>query len=172
MLTRPMGAVLATKLIGRTSMSTNASITAKTSDGKWVSIYLHYDGYISSAGKILTACYNTQERVDLLMQLGDLSTLGPYCGCPLEHTWENPIRHYCIAYHRDRKEALSRSTSSDAGHAWKNGPGGQQYNYIWDGEAWCVGNPYYLENRTVLEIGQLDVAPEPVYNLLTHTAQE
>ena len=61
-------------------MSTHASITLKTKDNKYKSVYLHHDGYISDAGEKLKNYYNTYEKVDQLLNLGNLSSLG-----------ENPI---------------------------------------------------------------------------------
>ena len=153
-------------------MSTNASITAKLSNGKYASIYVHYDGYLSHTGAILLASYATQERVDMLMDLGDLSQLGPYVGCPDSHTWTDPVKHYCIAYHRDRWEKKSLSISNSAIVAWKNGPGLQQYNYIWDGEQWYQGAPGYLDPKCPLTIDQLSEEANVHYNMLTQLAEE
>lgn len=152
-------------------MATSASITAKLSDGRWASIYVHYDGYYSHTGAILTATYATQERVDMLMALGNLSMVGPYLGCPDGHTFENPVRHYCIAYHRDRNEELQLSISDDPMMACRNGPGKQQYNYVWNGERWLAGISFNLEDSSVLPIGQLAFEPEPCYTNITQTQQ-
>lgn len=57
-------------------MSTNAMIYAKQADGKVKGIYLHWDGYPAWAGKHLLQGYNTKEKVNELVSLGDLSSLG------------------------------------------------------------------------------------------------
>lgn len=57
-------------------MSTNASITLKTKDNKYKSVYLHHDGYIDGAGYVLKKYYPTYEKVDQLLNLGNLSSLG------------------------------------------------------------------------------------------------
>lgn len=56
-------------------MGTHAFICKKTPNG-YLGIQLHYDGYFSHAGKILLHFYNTPEKVDELIKLGNLSTLG------------------------------------------------------------------------------------------------
>lgn len=153
-------------------MSTNASITAKLSNGKWASFYVHYDGRLSYTGAILLAAYSTQERVDLLMDLGELSQVGPYVGCPEGHTFEHPVKGYCIAYHRDRGEVKNVSISDYAITALRNGPGTQQYNYLWDGSGWHNCTPGYLVSSTPLTIDQLGYDAELMYNSITQTKQE
>lgn len=57
-------------------MSTNAMIYAKQKDNSVKGIYLHWDGYPSWAGQILLDNYTTDEKVQKLIALGGLSTLG------------------------------------------------------------------------------------------------
>ena len=49
-----------------------------SSDGKYParSIYCHFDGYIAGVGKTLLNHYTDPEKVNDLMRLGDLSSLG------------------------------------------------------------------------------------------------
>ena len=57
-------------------MATHASITLKQKDGKYKSVYLHNDGYPDGAGEKLKNYYNTYDKVDQLLNLGNLSSLG------------------------------------------------------------------------------------------------
>ena len=57
-------------------MATSATITLKTKDGKYKSVYLHNDGYLEGAGYVLKKYYPTYEKVDQLLNLGNLSSLG------------------------------------------------------------------------------------------------
>ena len=57
-------------------MATSATITLKTKDGKYKSVYLHNDGYLEGAGYVLKTYYPTYEKVDQLLNLGNLSSLG------------------------------------------------------------------------------------------------
>jgi hypothetical protein len=55
-------------------MSTNAVI-AHEIDGKFKCIYLHWDGYPEEAGIKLNMFYNTPEKVQELLDMGDCSIL-------------------------------------------------------------------------------------------------
>lgn len=57
-------------------MSTNAIIYAKQADGTIKGIYLHWDGYLSNAGKTLLHSYTDPKKIDKLIHLGGLSSLG------------------------------------------------------------------------------------------------
>lgn len=57
-------------------MATHASITLKQKDGNYKSVYLHNDGYPDGAGYILKTYYPTYEKVEQLLNLGNLSSLG------------------------------------------------------------------------------------------------
>ena len=87
-------------------MSTNATIAVQREDGSVRSIYLHWDGYESHAMPLLTGFHYTQERAEALIALGGLSVLDKSIECPDGHTFEEPVRGYCIAYARDRGEDL------------------------------------------------------------------
>lgn len=60
-------------------MSARASISMKTYKS-YKTIYIHWDGYPEGIGKILKEHYTSDELVEKLLNLGDLSSLG-----------ENPI---------------------------------------------------------------------------------
>ena len=102
-------------------MSTNATIAIQRENGTKTAIYLHYDGYIEAAGATLQLAYNTAEKVEELLKLGDLSVLGYYTEPKYEeHNFEKPERDVCVAYHRDRGEPLCQSDSV------------QEYYYLYD----------------------------------------
>ena len=87
-------------------MATSASIARRLPDGRYRWVTLHWDGYPSHALKILRDHYNTEERIDQLLDLGALSVIGPKLEAPegQQHTFDNPVRDVCIAYGRDRGE--------------------------------------------------------------------
>lgn len=62
-------------------MGTVAFIAAKCSDGKYRRIICRNDGYLGYTGRVLHEAYKDQEKVDALMQLGDLYIIG----ASLEH---------------------------------------------------------------------------------------
>lgn len=85
-------------------MSTRSTIEIQRTDGSRQRIYAHWDGYLSHNGHILYHKYDTAEKVEALIALGNISSLG-----------DTPDE--CIAYHRDGYEDLK---------FWEND---EQYNY-------------------------------------------
>ena len=59
-------------------MSTNAAIGMTMPDGTIKAVYLHWDGYIAhgGAGETLAEHYKEREKVEKLIALGFLSSLG------------------------------------------------------------------------------------------------
>ena len=98
-------------------------------------ITVSYDGYIEDAGITLLAFYNTEDKVHELIQLGNLSALGPTIGTKFD--FDNNSEYYtraafqCVAYHRDRgddlniREAKSLRDFSD-----------MEFVYIWKNDRW------------------------------------
>jgi len=65
--------------------------------------YCHWDGYPSHHGPILVENYNSREKAQALIDLGDLSSLGASVG--VKHDFDGPPDHsMCLAYGRDRGE--------------------------------------------------------------------
>lgn len=58
-------------------MSTRAHIVKKLKDGKYIGIYHHSDGYPEYLGQLLLNYYDTEEKLDKLISLGDMSFAGP-----------------------------------------------------------------------------------------------
>lgn len=57
-------------------MSTRAYICMKTKSGDYRGIYNHWDGYLSGVGEILLNHYKDYDKVEKLINLGDISVLG------------------------------------------------------------------------------------------------
>lgn len=119
-------------------MGTRSSITVQQ-EGKVKSIYCHWDGYPSHVGKMLLENYNSQEKANAIVAIGDLSSLDESIECPDGHTFDNSKKGYSVFYGRDRGEsnvdALECATLKDA--IKKNS---QEYDYFWDGKQWLVDN--------------------------------
>jgi hypothetical protein len=114
-------------------MSTNSRLRMVLPSGKALKpIYCHWDGYPEHHLPILREHYNTVEKAEELLSLGNISVLAPKVKPDpgMEHSFENPIRDLTgrmdvtIAYHRDRGENLE---------FWGNRQG---YNYLFNGETW------------------------------------
>lgn len=137
-------------------MSTNATIARHNKDGSIDEIYLHWDGYPEHAYEILKQHYTTQEKVDELIALGDLSVLAKNTDVKsdmpvpegVEHTYDTPVKDVCIAYGRDRGE-----TGTEA----KNVPMLQvedfrSYAYVWSNGTWyAFHRGKHIEGTPVLE---------------------
>ena len=61
-------------------MATRSNIAYKTPEGKIRSIYSHWDGYPEHNGELLRRFYTTQDKVEALVALGSISSLGQDIG--------------------------------------------------------------------------------------------
>lgn len=59
-------------------MSTRCRIGLTLPDGKIKSIYCHWDGYPDGVGKELQKHYNDPKKIEKLLELGDISSLGDH----------------------------------------------------------------------------------------------
>lgn len=97
-------------------MGTHAFIGKKLPDGKVKYIEVHYDGYFSWTGRILRTFYRTEKRIDALLELGNLSSIGktPYGKNLMPPDGLDQI--HCRAYIRDLghkdKEFLPQTASN------------------------------------------------------------
>jgi len=85
-------------------MSTRSRIAIKT-EGKILSVYCHHDGYPEGVGNTLKEHYQDPAKILSLMDLGNLSSLGPQIG--ERQDFNNFLTHnreWCLAYGRDRGE--------------------------------------------------------------------
>jgi len=87
-------------------MSTRSRIAIENEDGTCRSIYCHWDGYPGHNGKILLEEYSDREKLNHLIDLGNLSSLAPniWPEDPMElsHTFEDPVEGVCVFSGRDR----------------------------------------------------------------------
>lgn len=121
-------------------MSTHASIAILNEDGTINASYLHFDGYISWAGKTLKEFYNTRELAGKLIALGNLSTLQPILETSEEHSFEDPHPGVTVAYCRDRGE-VRRGNTRYVDMEWYRLTGPRyDYNYIFANGSWYLLN--------------------------------
>ena len=140
-------------------MSTRSDIIAKCSDGTWARIYCHFDGYLSGVGAMLLANYTTQEKVDGLMALGDISVLEASIEKPDGHLFDLPVAGHTIAYGRDRGESNTEAIVDQALEPLLGGL--NEYTYVGEDGAWRVlegsenGQPVWLELAQAVEADRL-----------------
>ena len=71
-------------------MSTRSRIGLKQANGQIKSIYCHWDGYPEGVGKTLKEHYNSPEKIEELLELGDISSLGTFYDKELaKENWEH-----------------------------------------------------------------------------------
>ena len=87
-------------------MSTRSRIGMVNEDGSITSVYCHWDGYPSHNGVLLLGNYKDREKIEMLLSLGDLSSLAPKIAPEGNsvHTFDSPADGVCVFYGRDRKE--------------------------------------------------------------------
>ena len=118
-------------------MATRSMIGKLNDNGTVTAIYCHWDGYLEHNGNILAENYTNPNRVDQLMELGDLSVLGQYIG--EKHDFDNRTLGYCSAYGRDRGEKnTAAKTYSLNQYTYENmaNESGVEYVYLFDGKEW------------------------------------
>jgi hypothetical protein len=86
-------------------------------------IYCHWDGYLSHNGDLLDKHYDSDIKVAELLALGDLASLGV---TPQEH-------HTRVL---GPSSAAAMRFESIAAYREALGQSGDQFRYLWDGEAW------------------------------------
>lgn len=120
-------------------MATRSFISIKTGKN-FRTIRCHYDGYPECNGAILLKYYNSLDRVEALLQLGDLSSLhkdiAPKAG--ETHTFYEKAKDVVVALHRDRGDKYYAPKK----HGYK-GFEYEDYNYVFNAttNTWFV-KPY------------------------------
>lgn len=123
-------------------MATRSTIAIRRDDLTMTKIYCHWDGYIEHNGVILQEYYNTPDKVEELLKLGNLSSLGEKINPEGEHSFDHPEEDVCIAYHRDRGEDFYQCDNGQT----------EEFNYVFDSYrgVWYVSYDEYFENGTEL----------------------
>ncbi len=80
-------------------------------DGSFDSIYCHWDGYPDHNGRILFEHYQDRAKIDALITLGNISSLGAEIG--EKHDFDARVQGQCNAYGRDRGETGVESQHFD-----------------------------------------------------------
>jgi hypothetical protein len=124
-------------------MSTRSYIGVRNTDGTIDYIYCHFDGYPEHNGEILTKHYTSNNKINELLKLGDLSVLGEFIG--EQQNFNSRIRGYCLAYGRDRGETNTEMETGKFNELINDSI--VDYVYVWDGDYWeCynTGNPQQI----------------------------
>jgi hypothetical protein len=119
-------------------MATRSTIGIVNADSTITSIYCHWDGYPENNGEILVKHYTDPAKIQQLMALGALSSLGEEIG--EQHDFNSNSQRYCTAYGRDRGESNVSATTHHSLFYFLNN--GEEFNYLFcDGKWNCyAGN--------------------------------
>ena len=83
-------------------MGTRSYIAKQIGDDQYLTIYCQLNGYPEETGATLVKCYDTPEKIDALLALGDLyylrEKLSPDSG---RHNFDAPQPGVTVAYQRD-----------------------------------------------------------------------
>jgi len=113
-------------------MATRSYIGVRNTDASVDYIYCHFDGYPEHNGAILTEYYSNINRVNELLNLGDLSVLGKFIG--EKNEFNDRVRDTCLAYGRDRGE--SNVSKKNTGYDELITDQSVDYVYVFDGDYW------------------------------------
>ena len=134
-------------------MATRSNIAMKTAEGKIVSVYCHWDGYVANNGKILLENYTDASKIEALVALGSISSLGTVIGEQQDFNDRSTQNDdWTLFYSRDRGERLSIQEYDDI-PSWIDDM--EEYAYLWDGQNWLVNDH-----------GEKDANGYPIFNFL------
>jgi hypothetical protein len=117
-------------------MATRSYIGVRNLDSSVDYIYCHFDGYPDHNGKILREHYSNINRVNELLNLGDLSVLGQFIGEKMD--FNKRVQDTCLAYGRDRGE--SNVSKKNSGYDELITDQSVDYVYVFDGDYWECHN--------------------------------
>ena len=125
-------------------MGTHSNISVKVGL-VYHTVYTHWDGYPDWLGRMLVNYYNSQELAEKLVSIGDLSAVDQSCDKPEGHSFDTPVKGYCIYYGRDRGDEQTEM------QVRSHPRGEEEYAYVWDGSQWSMTGHGY-KNAAVSEV--------------------
>lgn len=118
-------------------MSTRSYIAMKTGENTYKAVYCHYDGYLAYNGAMLLEYYNTKERVEELISLGNISSLRekitPEKGST--HSFDKPDKDVTVFYGKDRGEKGQEAFTCTE-EELKDPTSWIEYIYVFDNGKW------------------------------------
>ena len=145
-------------------MGTRSTIAMEFADGTVQQVYCHWDGYLAHNGQILFQYYSDPFKLRDLIDLGDMSSLGPNIGT--QHAFDKAPEGECTFYLRDRKEQGCKAKKFKDFADYKARHQYEEYEYILrnvDGKAvWFVAEhgDGYIELDAALEDERDRIAQE------------
>ena len=109
-------------------MSTRSRVGIKEKDGTVRSIYVHFDGYIAGVGKTLYESYRNADKIEQLINLGDMSSI-------------NSEVEKCEPYNQ-RGEDLNIATDTVESFKKNWASCGEEYVYLYTDGRWMTNSIY------------------------------
>jgi hypothetical protein len=123
-------------------MATRSTIALEFADGTVGQVYCHWDGYLANNGAILFENYKDPFKLRELIDLGDISSLGPNLGS--KHEFDIPFkygtpeyeaesearRNITTFYGRDRGETGTNARYFKDYADYRDNAQFEEYNYI------------------------------------------
>lgn len=111
-------------------MATRSTIALEFADGTVEQVYCHWDGYLSNNGQILLKHYSDPFKLQRLIDLGAISSLGPEIGEKQDFDKRDTHNdNWSLIYARDRGEDLVKHRFKDYAD-YKANAQSEEYNYI------------------------------------------
>jgi hypothetical protein len=107
-------------------MATRSTIALEYADGSVGQVYCHWDGYLEHNGEILLKHYSDPFKLQQLIDLGDVSSLGPEIG--VQHAFEDRTDD-CTFYGRDRGETGVEAKSFKSFEDYAENHQHEEYEY-------------------------------------------
>jgi hypothetical protein len=111
-------------------MATRSRIGIQDEKGTVRSIYCHFDGYPEGVGATLKEHYSNRQKLNMLINLGDISILEENVATVHEHSFNNPRPGVTVAYHRDRGEELRYAREDESLESFSKS-GYKNYGYVY-----------------------------------------
>lgn len=146
-------------------MATRSRIGLKQANGQIKSIYCHWDGYPDGVGKTLKEHYNSPEKIEELLELGDISSLGTFYDKDLaKENWERQYEkewresekgkrasEMTLPYNDRGEDTKARVDENELEYIAKAGKSWEDYTYLYKEDyngiyRWHVmETPYFKE---------------------------
>lgn len=123
-------------------MATNSLIGIITEDNQFNYIYCHWDGYLDHVGKILLNFYNDKEKINELLLLGNLSSLGKKIE---KNELNDDSDDYCYSFSRDKGDNILKNVAKKVSvERIKHLVDKVDYVYVYEKEEWFF---YHSSNK-------------------------
>lgn len=139
-------------------MSVRSRIAIKQKDNTYKSIGCHSDGNLDGNGKLLYRYYRDPVKINILMNLGNLSALGKniFPNPLLEHNFDNRQDDVCVAYCRDRGSKMYFEIDKTLEDLLKSvALSDQDYLYLYEDGIWKFANTQTI-NYSEIKLFDLD----------------